>query len=337
VTTTRPGRTELDPKSAGLPAAAVAADPRALLAVRRRRPLSRRLLAAGTPYALLAPSLVVLVAVLGYPLYLLVKLSFQDYGLPELIAKRGTWTGIDNYTAILGDSRFWEVLVRTLVFTAVNVGLTLVLGTLIALLMTRVSAAVRILLSTGLVLVWAMPVVVAVQVWYWMVDVEFGVLSWTLSALHLGDFENHDWFANPVSGLGVITALVVWGAIPFVAITLYAGLSQVPRELTEAAAIDGAGPWRSFRDVTFPLLKPIFVILASLSIIWDFTVFTQVWLMRFSRPTDDYVLMSVYAFLESFGQHEYGAGAAIALVIVATMFAVTFVYVRQLVRMGDVR
>lgn len=336
MTTTRPGRTELDPSSAGVPAA-VAAEPRPLLAARRRRPLPRRLASTGTPYALLAPAVAVLAAVLGYPLYLLVKLSFQDYGLPELIARRGTWTGLDNYTEILGDSRFWEVLVRTIAFTAVNVGLTLVLGTLVALLMTRVGTVVRLLLSTGLVLAWAMPVVVAVQVWYWMVDVEFGVLSWTLSALRLGDFENHDWFANPVSGLGVITALIVWGAIPFVAITVYAGLSQVPRELVEAASIDGAGPWRSFRDVTFPLLKPIFVILASLSVIWDFTVFTQVWLMRFSRPTDDYVLMSVYAFLESFGQHEYGAGAAIALVIVATMFAVTFVYIRQLVRIGEAR
>jgi N,N'-diacetylchitobiose transport system permease protein len=329
--------TELDPSSAGLPAAAVAAEPRALLAARRRRPLPRRLVASGTPYALLAPAVAILAAVLGYPLYLLVKLSFQDYGLEELIAKRGTWIGLDNYTEILGDSRFWEVLVRTVVFTAVNVGLTLVLGTLIALLMVRLNAFVRVLLSAGLVLAWAMPVVVAVQVWYWMVDVEFGVLSWTLTTLQLGNFENYDWFANPVTGLGVITALIVWGAIPFVTITVYAGLSQVPRELTEAAAIDGAGAWRTFRDVTFPLLKPIFVILVSLSIIWDFTVFTQVWLMRFSRPTDDYVLISIYAFLESFGQHEYGAGAAIALVIVATMFAVTFVYVRQLVKIGETR
>ena len=73
----------------------------------------------------------------------------------------------------------------------------------------------------------------------------------------------------------MMTAIVVWGAIPFVAITLYAGLTQVPRELLEAAAIDGARPWRVFRDMTFPILKPIFVILASLSVIWDFRVFTQ--------------------------------------------------------------
>jgi N,N'-diacetylchitobiose transport system permease protein len=276
-------------------------------------------------------------AVLAYPLYLLVKLSFQRYGLEELIAHRGKWVGFDNFTRIFHDSQFWDVLVRTLAFTAVNVSLTMVLGTLIALLLTRLARFMRVLLTTGLVLVWAMPVVVAVQVWYWMVDVEFGVLNWTLTQLHVGNFDRYDWFANPVTGLGVITALVVWGAIPFVAITVYAGLTQVPRELMEAASIDGAGPWRVFRDVILPLLMPIFVILTSLSIIWDFQVFNQVWLMRFSQPTPDYQLMSVYAFQLSFRQHEYGLGSAIALVMVVVLLCVTFVYIRQMARTGEVR
>jgi N,N'-diacetylchitobiose transport system permease protein len=297
----------------------------------------RRLVDGSAPYALLAPALAVLAAVLGYPLYLLVKLSFQEYGLPQLIARKGEWIGLENYRNILHDSQFWEVLLRTVIFTAVNVALTMVLGTLVALLLVRVGSLVRVGLTSALVLVWAMPPVVAVQVWYWMVDVEFGILSWTLSSLHLGDFDRHDWFANPISGFAVITALIVWGAIPFVAITLYAGLSQVPRELVEAASIDGAGAWRVFRDITMPLLKPIFVILTSLSIIWDFQVFLQVWLMRFSRPTDDYYLISVYAFVKSIGVSQYGAAAAIGLVMVVVMFAVTAVYIRQMVKVGEVR
>jgi N,N'-diacetylchitobiose transport system permease protein len=288
------------------------------------------------PYVLLAPALAVLAAVLGYPLYLLVKTSFQEYGLEQLIARRGEWVGLDNYREILSDSLFWQVLLRTVVFTLVNVGLTMVLGTLVALLLVRLGPIMRVLLTSGLVLVWAMPPVVAVQVWYWMVDVEFGVVSYVLTALRLGDFEQHDWFANPVSGLGVITALIVWGAIPFVAITLYAGLSQLPRDLLEAASIDGANPWRVFRDMTMPLLKPIFVILTSLSLIWDFQVFLQVWLMRFSRPTEDYYLMSIYAFVKSFGVSEYGAASAIGLVMVVVMFAVSAVYIRQMVRVRGV-
>jgi N,N'-diacetylchitobiose transport system permease protein len=275
--------------------------------------------------------------VLAYPLYFLVKLSFQRYGLEELIAHRGRWIGVDNYTRIFGDSEFWRVVVRTVAFTAVNVSLTMILGTLIALLLTHLARPVRMLLTTGLVLVWAMPVVVAVQVWAWMVDFEFGVANWALTELHVGNFNHHDWFANPVSGFAVITALIVWGAIPFVTITVYAGLSQLPRDLVEAATIDGANPWRVFRDMTLPILKPIFLILTSLSIIWDFQVFNQVWLMLGNHPTPDYYLMSIYAYMQSFGISSYGLGSAIALVMVLLMLCVTVVYIRQMVRLGEVR
>jgi N,N'-diacetylchitobiose transport system permease protein len=168
-----------------------------------------------------------------------------------------------------------------------------------------------------------------------MVDYEFGVLNWTLTELGVGDFLQHDWFANPWTGFGVITALVVWGAIPFVAITVYAALSQVPQELIEAAQIDGANARRIFRYITVPLLKPIFVILTSLSIIWDFQVFNQIWIIRDQRPSDDYFLMSIYAFVESFRLSEYGLGSAIALVMVVIMFGVTFVYIREMTRIEE--
>ena len=116
-------------------------------------------------------------------------------------------------------------------------------------------------------------------------------------------------------------------------ITVYAGLTQVSRELVEAAAIDGAGAFRTFRDITLPILKPIFVILASLSVIWNFQVFTQVWIIRNARPEEDYFLMSVYSFVESF-KSEYGYGSAIVVITVLTLLAVTFVYIRQMVRIG---
>ncbi len=304
-------------------------------AARLRAPARRRALRLGTPYALLAPAALVVGAVLGYPLYLLVKLSFQRYGLPQLLTHHGEWIGFANYTRIFHDAQFWHVLLRTVVFTAANVSLTMVLGTLVALLLAQLGAFMRLLLATGLVLVWATPVVVSVNIWLWMVDYEFGVANWTLTKLHLGNFVHHDWFANSLSGFGVITAVVVWGAIPFVAITLYAALSQVPEELHEAARIDGATFAQVFRRVTLPLLKPIFVILTSLSIIWDFQVFNQVWIMRDQRPTNDYYLMSIYSFVESFRVSEYGFGSAIALTMVLIMLVVTFVYVRQMVRIGE--
>jgi N,N'-diacetylchitobiose transport system permease protein len=303
----------------------------------RRRSLGASAFRAFSPYLLLAPAALVIVAVLGYPLYLLTRLSFEQFGLAELITRRGTWIGLDNYSRIFHDHQFWTVLLRTVVFTVATVGPTMIFGTLIALLLTRLGRFMRLLLTSGLVMVWAMPVLVAVNIFRWMVDYEFGVLNWTLTELHIGDFLNKDWFADPTTGFAVIAAVVVWGAIPFVAITIYAGLSQVPTELVEAAEIDGARRWQVFKDITFPLLLPIFVILTSLSIIWDFQVFNQVWLMRGSEPEEDYWLMSVYSFVQAFKLGEYGFGAAIAVVMVFAMFFATFVYLRQMVQMGETR
>ena len=314
------------------PAAAIALGPS------RRRRLSReRLLRGAAPYALIAPATAVVAAVLGYPLYYLVRLSFQHYGLFQLIAHKGESVGFSNYTSILGDGQFWHVVLRTTIFAAVNVGLTLVLGTLIALLLTQLGRAMRMLITSALVLAWSMPVVVACQIWLWMTDYENGVLNYSLTKVGLGNFIQHDWFANSIEGFGVITALIVWGAIPFVAITVYAALTQVPGELLEAAAIDGSGAFARFRDVIFPLLKPVFVILASLSVIWDFQVFTQPFLLRQQRPDPQYFLMSIYSYEKSFGISQYGLGSAIAIVMLALMLTVTFFYIRQMVRIGEVR
>jgi N,N'-diacetylchitobiose transport system permease protein len=318
------------------PRAASAAELGPLSSRRRSRSLAESVRALAPPYLLLLPAVVVLVGVLAYPLYWLGRISFEHYGLRELIAHRGTWTGLDNYRHMFGDAEFWRIVGRTLVFTAANVGLTMLFSTVIALLLVRMGAIVRTMVVVGLVWVWATPAIVGVAVWQWMVDYEFGVLNWTLTKLHVGDFIHHNWFDNPLQGFAVITAVVVWGAIPFAAITLYAGFSQVPQELVEAAEVDGATAWDIFRRVTFPLVKPIFIIIASLSIIWDFQVFQQIWVMLEKRPSDDYFLIAVYSFVQSFRVSNYGLGAAIAVVMVAILLCVSFVYVRQMVRISEV-
>jgi N,N'-diacetylchitobiose transport system permease protein len=288
------------------------------------------------PYWLILPVIAVIGAILGYPLYKLVTLSFQRYGLAELIQKKGEWIGFDNFGSVLHDSIFWDTLVRTIVFTVANVGLTIVLGTLIALLLVRVSTVVRVLLSSGLVLVWSMPAVVAVQVWYWMTNFQNGVLNHILTELHVGDYFQHDWYATTFSKLSMVTLLIVWGALPFVTITVYAGLAQVPRELVEAAEIDGAGPFRLFRDVTFPILRPILLILTSLSIIWDFGVFTQPYLLIGASNIDasNYV-MGVYVYIEGYAYSNFGRGAAISVLMLLMVAAMSVFYVRRMVKMGD--
>ncbi|MBV8481182.1 MAG: sugar ABC transporter permease [Actinobacteria bacterium] len=304
----------------------------------RQRPLSMRRLGRGAvPYALVAPVVVVMGAILGYPLYSLVRLSLDRYGLFELIQHKGVYIGLKNFGSVLHDSVFWHTLVRTIVFAAANVGLTMVIGTLIALLLVQISTWVRLLVTAGLVLVWSMPPVVAVQVWNWMTNVQNGVLNYVLTELHFGNYFQHNWYTSPFSQLSMVTTLIVWGALPFVVITVYAALSQVPRELVEAAEIDGARSWRVFKDVTVPVITPVLLILTSLSILWDFGVFTQPYLL-IGQPhiTTGNYLMGIYLFEQGYVSANFGRGAAISILMLVIVAALSVVYVRRMIRIGEV-
>ena len=304
----------------------------------RRRPLVwRRVVNSSVPYLLVSPVVFVLFAVLAYPIYYLVRISLEKFGLFELIQHHGVYIGLDNFRSVLHDQIFWHTLLRTLVFTVANVSLTIVGGTLIALLLKRLWTAVRILLTVGLILVWAMPPVVAVQVWIWMTNVQNGVLNYVLTTLHIGNYDGHNWFDSPFSSLAMATTLIVWGALPFVVITVYAALSQVPHELVEAAEIDGARAWRVFRDVTMPVISPILYLLTCLSILWDFGVFTQVYLL-ITQPAivpANYV-MGVYLWEEAYFKTDYGRGAAISILTLVIVAAMSIFYVRRMVRVGEV-
>ena len=289
------------------------------------------------PYLLVSPVVFVLFAVLAYPIYYLVRISLEKFGLFELIQHHGVYIGLDNFRSVLHDQIFWHTLLRTVVFTVANVSLTIVGGTLIALLLKRLWTAVRILLTVGLILVWAMPPVVAVQVWIWMTNVQNGVLNYILTTLHIGNYDGHNWFDSPFSSLAMATTLIVWGALPFVVITVYAALSQVPHELVEAAEIDGARAWRVFKDVTMPVISPILYLLTCLSILWDFGVFTQVYLL-ITQPAivpANYV-MGVYLWEEAYFKTDYGRGAAISILTLVIVAAMSIFYVRRMVRVGEV-
>jgi N,N'-diacetylchitobiose transport system permease protein len=238
---------------------------------------------------------------------------------------------------ILSDPLFHQVVVRTLLFTLACVALTLVLSTLISLLLLRVRQAVRVLLASALVFVWATPVIVTVDIWQWMFDYEFGVINYALTQLHLGNYIHHNWFDNPVQGLSVIALIVVWGAIPFVTITLFAGLLQVPSDILDAAKVDGANAWQSFWHVTVPILMPIFLIVTCLSTIWDFGVFNQIYVLLNQRPSSDYYLIAIYSYRESFGVSKYGLGATIAVIMVFILVAVTFFYVKQTLEAAELK
>src|SRR5205814_1294486 len=144
------------------------------------------------------------------------------------------------------------------------------------------------------------------------------------------------WTGLSNQSLGVIVLVVVWGAIPFVTITIFAGLLQVPSDVVDAAHVDGAGGWQRFWYVTAPTLKPIFLIVTCLSTIWDFGVFNQIYVLLNQRPSSDYFTIAIYSYRESFGVTQYGLGAAIAVVMVLILVVVTLFYVRETVKVAEI-
>jgi N,N'-diacetylchitobiose transport system permease protein len=299
----------------------------------QRRPRRRRQL---FPYALVAPALVVLAFMLGYPLVRLGVLSVQRFGLEQQFGAPPDWVGLEHYRTILTDDYFWDVLWRTLAFCFVNVALTIVLGLLVALLLQMLGRKMRLAVSIALMLAWAMPPLSATIVWQWMFDAQYGLVNWLLTTLGIGDYQGHSWLSEPLSFFTVATIVVVWMGVPFVAFTLYAGLTQVPRELVEAASIDGAGPWDRFRAITLPIIKPVLTIVTALSILWDFRVFTQIYVLQqaggISRDTN---LLGVYAYRVAIGETRFDLGAAIAVVMVLISLLLTFVYLRQMARQEE--
>ncbi|MFB7777725.1 carbohydrate ABC transporter permease [Streptomyces bauhiniae] len=303
---------------------------------RPRRPASAKG-GAATPWLLLAPCLLILAGVMGYPLVRLVTLSFQKFGQSQLWGfKDPESVGFANFSKVLGDADFWQVVLRTVLFTAGAVVFTMVLGMLIALLLQRVSGWVKTLINIALVASWGMPVIVATTVFKWLFDADYGILNALISKLPGVDLIGHNWFASGPQGLAVIMLLVVWGAVPFVVITLSAGLTQVPAELEEAARLDGAGSWGVFRYVTLPVLKPVIVMLTTLSVIWDMGVFPQVFVMRNGHPEAQFQLLTTYSYDRAFVVNDYAQGSAIALITVVLLLGVVAVYMRQMLKIGEV-
>jgi len=308
---------------------------------RRSRLFGRRRAATvpwHVPYLLLAPAALALGAAVVFPFVYLVAISFQQFRARELIQDLPThWVGLTNYRYILAKPEFWSVLGRTLIFAGVNVALTIAVGMGIALLLQRLGTRMRLLLSISMVLAWATPTVTATQVWQWLFDRDFGVVNWVLTSLRLGNFTQHSWLSDPTSLLGLATLIVVWGALPFVSLVLYAGLSQVPEDLYEAARVDGANAWATFRRVSLPLLAPILLVLTLLSTIWDFRVFTQIFVLQKSGGiSEDTNLIGIWAYHQSFGgTPNYGRGAATAFIGVVILLMITAVLVGRMVRIGD--
>jgi N,N'-diacetylchitobiose transport system permease protein len=296
------------------------------VSVRRGQPLWARVL----PYLLVAPTVVGTAYLLAYPLVRNLLISFQKFGIAQLIRGGAEFVGLDNYQRILSDDKFWGVVVRTFVFTAINVSLIMVLATFVALLIGALGKWMRFAVMGGLVVAWAIPVIAATTVFQWLFQSQLGVVNWVLVALGFEQFDGKAWFADGNSTFAIIVLLIVWQSVPFAALTLYAAMTSVPKELHESAQIDGAGSWKTFWLITFPILRPMFGLILCLEVIWVFKSFVQIWAISQGGPGDATLTLPVYAYQIAQSLNRYDLGAAISMVTVLILAVVLLAYFRQM-------
>ena len=295
---------------------------------RRTRPGRR----SGPAYLLLLPAVGILLLGLGYPVYWQVVTSLQEFGLAQQFGQPPEFIGLDNYARIFSQEDLWSVVVRSLLFCMANALLTVLIGLALALLMRAVRPWVRIVLQSCLLLAWAMPMVAAVTVWRWLFDWRTGVINWLLVNLGFDGYAGHNWLAQQLSFFFVATVIIVWMSVPFVALSIYAGLTQVPDDVLEAARIDGAGAWHIFRHILVPMVRPVIGIVLLLQIIWDLRVFAQIRLLQDSGAAPDTNLLGNFIFELGVGRQDFAGAAAASIVVLALTVLVSWPYVRSLMK-----
>jgi N,N'-diacetylchitobiose transport system permease protein len=289
------------------------------------------------PLWLLSPAGLVLLCVTIAPIVFLVYISFTDYDQRTLFTGEYSMVGVDQYAAILSDSEFWLSLLRTVVFTATLVGGSVLIGAGMSHLMTRLPTVMRYVVTVVLILAWAMPNVASSLIWKWLFQPQYGVVNWLVTQTGVvGDITSVNWAADPQLAWVCIWLLVVWQAVPFIALTLYAAETQVPLERKEAARLDGASEFSVYRVVVLPALKPTMLLVTMLSIIWDFNVFNQIWLVSAGGPDGATSTLGVFTYTTAFsGNVQIGAGSAIAVASTAILLVLSVLYIRNLVRSGE--
>ncbi|WP_158893247.1 carbohydrate ABC transporter permease [Amycolatopsis anabasis] len=279
----------------------------------------------------LAPMAILLLGVLAYPIYQLVLISVYDYGQPEAAGNAPlVFIGLTNYTQLLATSTFWVVLAKTLGFAAVCVIGSLLVGTALAVLASRVRAVPRMLLFLAALGAWATPAVAGSYIWLFLFDTDFGLVNKVLAGIGFDGMAQYSWTFDTYSAFGLVALEVIWCSFPFVMITMYAGIKAIPDEVLEAAALDGASTPRIAVSVILPMLRTVLMIATVQSIIWDFKVFTQIYVMtNGGGVAGRNLVLNVFAYQQAFAGQEYGRGAAIGVVMTVILMSITGLYVRS--------
>ncbi|MFF5406704.1 carbohydrate ABC transporter permease [Streptomyces misionensis] len=294
-------------------------------AFRRRQRRRSRL----TALAFLAPLALYLAAFYVYPLYRNLDLSLRDYTVRSFVAGDAPFSGLDNFRRVLDDPTFGPAMRHTMIFTFVSIVFQYAAGLALAVFFNRHFRLAGTLRALFLV-PWLLPLIVSASTWSWMLNSESGVVNY---ALHLVGVSPVDWLDSPGWALVSVIIANVWIGIPFNLVVLYSGLQNIPGELYEAAALDGASTWQQFRRITFPLLRPVSAITLLLGLVYTLKVFDLIWIMTKGGPGDASSTLATWSYQLGFGTllPKFGLGAAVGnmLILIALVFGLLYIRVQK--------
>jgi len=266
-------------------------------------------------YVFMLPAAVLLIGLLAYPLGLGTWLGFTD----AKIGRPGEWVGLENFRYLVTDSVTQLALFNTLFYTVVASALKFVLGLYLALLLNK-NLPFKSFFRAVVLLPWIVPTALSAIAFWWLYDAQFSVFSWVLTKLGLID-RYIDFLGDPWNARLSTIAANVWRGVPFVAISLLAGLQTISPSYYEASAIDGATPWQQFRHVTLPLLTPIIAVVMTFSVLFTFTDFQLIYVLTRGGPLNATHLMATLAFQRGIPGGSLGEGAALATLMVPFLLA----------------
>ncbi len=261
------------------------------------------------------PAAAFLVCFLTYPLGLGVWLAFTD----TRIGREGVFVGLDNYRWLADDSVFWLSVFNTLFYTVVASVLKFGLGLWLALILNE-KLPIKSFFRAIILLPFVVPTVLSALAFWWIFDSQFSIISWVLMQWGLIDAPIN-FLGEPWNARASVIAANVWRGVPFVAISLLAGLQTIPQSLMEAAALDGATPWQRFRRITLPLLTPIIAVVMTFSVLFTFTDFQLIYVLTRGGPVNATHLMATLSFQRAIPGGQLGEGAAIAVAMIPFLLA----------------
>jgi multiple sugar transport system permease protein len=271
-----------------------------------------------TAYVLVAPAVMLLTGVALYPTVAAAWLSLHRM---VLVFHDDRFVGLDNFAFMITDPRFWGALGNTAYFTLVSVAVELALGMGIALLLD-VRAPGRGILRTAILIPWAIPTVVSAKLWAWLLNPEYGLLVRAMPGTPI------DWLGSPRLAIHAAILVDVWKTTPFVALLLLAGLTTIPRELYDAAQIDGASRVQTFLRVTLPALRPTLAVVLIFRTLDAFRVFDAVYVLTGGGPANTTETLSVYAYKMLMHAGDFGYGSALSVATFACVLAIAALYLK---------